>query len=64
MLSLRTAVRTRRMASLALRFVILCGVALAAGFAAFVWLLPSDEIALDRNADGIVVLTGGTARRK
>jgi uncharacterized SAM-binding protein YcdF (DUF218 family) len=62
MLSLRTAVRTRRMASFAFRFVILCGVALVAGFAAFVWLLPSDEIALDRNADGIVVLTGGTAR--
>ena len=24
--------------------------------------LPSEEVALDRNADGIVVLTGGTSR--
>jgi uncharacterized SAM-binding protein YcdF (DUF218 family) len=37
-------------------------VLLAAGFAFFIWLLPSDEVALDRNADGIVVLTGGTSR--
>jgi len=50
------------MASLAYRLVILCGVALVAGFAVFVWLLPDEEIVLDRNADGIVVLTGGTAR--
>jgi uncharacterized SAM-binding protein YcdF (DUF218 family) len=35
---------------------------LAAGFAFFIWLLPNDEVALDRNADGIVVLTGGTSR--
>jgi uncharacterized SAM-binding protein YcdF (DUF218 family) len=32
------------------------------GFAAFAWDLPSRQIALERNADGIVVLTGGTAR--
>jgi uncharacterized SAM-binding protein YcdF (DUF218 family) len=35
---------------------------LAGGFAWFVWRLPSEEIALDRNADGIVVLTGGASR--
>ncbi|HEY2526802.1 MAG TPA: YdcF family protein [Xanthobacteraceae bacterium] len=32
------------------------------GFAEFVWLLPSHQVALDRDADGIVVLTGGTSR--
>jgi uncharacterized SAM-binding protein YcdF (DUF218 family) len=35
---------------------------LAVGFAFFIWLLPNEEVALDRNADGIVVLTGGTSR--
>ena len=35
---------------------------LVLGFGFFVWLLPDEEIALDRNADGIVVLTGGTSR--
>ncbi|HKM87498.1 MAG TPA: YdcF family protein [Xanthobacteraceae bacterium] len=62
MLSLRAAVRTRRIRSVAVRLAGLCGVALVLGFAAFVWLLPSGEVALDRNADGIVVLTGGTSR--
>jgi uncharacterized SAM-binding protein YcdF (DUF218 family) len=28
----------------------------------FVWSVPTEEIALDRDADGIVVLTGGTSR--
>jgi uncharacterized SAM-binding protein YcdF (DUF218 family) len=37
-------------------------VALLLGFAGFVWLLPSHQVDLDRNADGIVVLTGGTSR--
>jgi uncharacterized SAM-binding protein YcdF (DUF218 family) len=32
------------------------------GFAGFIWLLPSRQVALDSNADGIVVLTGGTSR--
>ncbi len=36
--------------------------AVAAGFAWFVWLVPTEEISLDRTADGIVVLTGGTSR--
>jgi hypothetical protein len=35
---------------------------LVLGFAYFVWLLPNQEVALDRSADGIVVLTGGTSR--
>jgi len=62
MLSLRGAVRTRRIRSVALKLVALCVVLLLSGFAAFIWLLPGQPIVLDRNADGIVVLTGGTAR--
>jgi uncharacterized SAM-binding protein YcdF (DUF218 family) len=62
MLSLRSAVRTRRLRSVAVRLAVLCGAALVLGFAAFAWLLPDGEVALDRNADGIVVLTGGTSR--
>jgi uncharacterized SAM-binding protein YcdF (DUF218 family) len=37
-------------------------ITLALGFFCFVWQLPVDEIALTRNADGIVVLTGGASR--
>jgi uncharacterized SAM-binding protein YcdF (DUF218 family) len=62
MSSLKTAVRTRRLRSLALRLAALAAAALAIGFAVFVWQLPSQPIALDRDADGIVVLTGGTSR--
>jgi uncharacterized SAM-binding protein YcdF (DUF218 family) len=62
MLSLRTAVRTRRIRSIGLKLAVLAVVLLAAGFAFFIWLLPSEEVALDRNADGIVVLTGGASR--
>jgi uncharacterized SAM-binding protein YcdF (DUF218 family) len=36
--------------------------ALAAGFGWFMSRVPADEIPLDRNADGIVVLTGGASR--
>jgi uncharacterized SAM-binding protein YcdF (DUF218 family) len=35
---------------------------LALGFFWFIARLPADEIVLDRNADGIVVLTGGASR--
>jgi uncharacterized SAM-binding protein YcdF (DUF218 family) len=62
MVTLRTAVKTRRMRSVAIRLGVLCVILLALGFAGFVWLLPSDEVALDRSADGIVVLTGGDSR--
>ncbi len=37
-------------------------IALAGGFLWFVTRLPAEEVALDRNADGIVVLTGGASR--
>ena len=62
MLSLRGAVRTRRIRSIGLKLVMLGLILLIFGFAGFIWLLPSRQVALDRNADGIVVLTGGTSR--
>ena len=44
--------------------IVAAGLALlfAVGFFWFVTRIPDDEIALERNADGIVVLTGGAAR--
>jgi uncharacterized SAM-binding protein YcdF (DUF218 family) len=62
MLSLRGAVRTRRIRSVALKLLALCVVLLVCGFASFIWLLPSRQVALNGAADGIVVLTGGTSR--
>jgi uncharacterized SAM-binding protein YcdF (DUF218 family) len=62
MVSLETAVRTRRIKSIAARLGVLCTVVLMLGFAIFVWVLPRQQIELDRDADGIVVLTGGTSR--
>ena len=62
MLSLRAAVKTRRIRSLAVKFAVLGGIAIVLGFMGFIWLLPSQEVVLDRSADGIVVLTGGTSR--
>jgi uncharacterized SAM-binding protein YcdF (DUF218 family) len=44
---------------------VLCAVAallLGAGFLWFISRVPTDEVALDRNADGIVALTGGASR--
>jgi len=45
--------------------IAMCAIALlvlAGGFALFLWSLPADEIVLQRDADGIVVLTGGASR--
>jgi uncharacterized SAM-binding protein YcdF (DUF218 family) len=48
------------------RGVLLAAVVLLAlfggGFVWFIWNLPATEVALERNADGIVVMTGGAAR--
>jgi len=44
---------------------ILCtaaGVLVGLGFLWFIWRVPADEVALNRNADGIVALTGGASR--
>ncbi len=62
MLSLKSAVRTRRIRSVGLKLVAACVILLVFGFAGFIWLLPARQVALDSNADGIVVLTGGTSR--
>jgi len=60
--TLRTAVKRQRAKSIALKLSVIAVVLLAAGFLGFLWLLPNTEVALDHNADGIVVLTGGTSR--
>jgi uncharacterized SAM-binding protein YcdF (DUF218 family) len=62
MLSLKTAVRRRRIGVLAVRLAVLAGIASIIGFVVFLQRLPSEEVSLNRNADGIVVLTGGTSR--
>lgn len=62
MLSLKGAVRTRRIRSIGLKLILLCLFVLALGFGGFVWQLPSSQVVLDTKADGIVVLTGGTSR--
>jgi uncharacterized SAM-binding protein YcdF (DUF218 family) len=60
--SLRAALATRRICVFAAWLAGLGVVAVIVGFAWFLWELPDEEAALDRNADGIVVLTGGTSR--
>jgi uncharacterized SAM-binding protein YcdF (DUF218 family) len=62
MQNLKGAVKRRRIKSLIVRLALLGAVAVIVGFFGFAWLLPSQEVALDRKADGIVVLTGGTSR--
>jgi uncharacterized SAM-binding protein YcdF (DUF218 family) len=62
MLSLRAAVRTRRIRSVTVRLAGLFAVALVCGFAWFASRLPSEEVHLSQDADGIVVLTGGSSR--
>ena len=60
--SLRKAVRRRRIGSIGIKFIIFAAILLVGGFGYFVWELPDQQIELDRNADGIVVLTGGDSR--
>jgi uncharacterized SAM-binding protein YcdF (DUF218 family) len=60
--SLRKAVKRRRIGSIGLKLGLLIVILLVGGFGYFIWHLPSREIALDRSADGIVVLTGGDSR--
>jgi uncharacterized SAM-binding protein YcdF (DUF218 family) len=62
MVSPNTTARSRPIRSALLWLAALGAVLLTLGFAAFVWRLPSKQIVLDRNADGIVVLTGGPSR--
>ena len=46
----------------AVALLIAAPVLFGAGFLWFVLRMPTDEVALDRSADGIVVLTGGASR--
>jgi len=62
MLSLKAAVRTRWIRTFLVRLAGIGGIIIVVGFAGFLWQLPSEEVTLSRNADGIVVLTGGTSR--
>ena len=60
--SLRKAVRRRRIGSIGIKFIIFAAILLVGGFGYFIWELPDQQIELDHNADGIVVLTGGDSR--
>jgi uncharacterized SAM-binding protein YcdF (DUF218 family) len=62
MLDHRTTAQPRRISRFGAQFVALCAVLLSAGFVCFAWLVPNQQAVLDRDADGIVVLTGGTSR--
>jgi uncharacterized SAM-binding protein YcdF (DUF218 family) len=52
----------RRLARAAMFGVVACAMLICGGFVWFVYHVPAEEVALDRNADGIVVLTGGASR--
>jgi uncharacterized SAM-binding protein YcdF (DUF218 family) len=52
----------RRLGWSALVVCVAAVVLLGVGFLWFVWRVPADEVALNRNADGIVALTGGASR--
>jgi uncharacterized SAM-binding protein YcdF (DUF218 family) len=52
----------RKLASAAALIALIVAVALPLGFLWFVSQLPAKEVTLTRNADGIVVLTGGSSR--
>src|SRR5438132_9715642 len=52
----------RRLGLWTVAFCIGAAVLAGVGFLWFIWHVPADEVALDRNADGIVALTGGASR--
>ena len=52
----------RRLARRVVLFALALLAVLGAGFVWFVWHVPATEVALNRNADGIVVMTGGASR--
>lgn len=52
----------QRLRRAAIALLVAVPVLLGAGFLWFVLRMPADEVALDRSADGIVVLTGGASR--
>jgi uncharacterized SAM-binding protein YcdF (DUF218 family) len=52
----------RRLGLWTIAFCVGAAVLAGVGFLWFIWRVPADEVALDRNADGIVALTGGASR--
>ena len=52
----------RRLARVLMFSVVAVAAVICGGFAWFIYQVPAEEVALDRNADGIVVLTGGASR--
>ena len=52
----------RRLVRVTIALCVGAALLLALGFFWFVSVLPAEEVKLDRNADGIVVLTGGASR--
>ena len=52
----------RRLARGAVLFALTLLVVLGGGFVWFVWHVPATEVTLNRDADGIVVMTGGASR--
>jgi uncharacterized SAM-binding protein YcdF (DUF218 family) len=52
----------RGMVRLAAALVVAAGVVATVGFLVFVSDLPTEEVTIEREADGIVVLTGGSSR--
>jgi uncharacterized SAM-binding protein YcdF (DUF218 family) len=52
----------RLLARAAMFLVVAAAAVICAGFAWFVYHVPAEEVSLDRDADGIVVLTGGASR--
>jgi uncharacterized SAM-binding protein YcdF (DUF218 family) len=52
----------RRTGRSAIAICVVALLLLAGGFGWFLWSLPADEVKLARDADGIVVLTGGSSR--
>ena len=53
---------TRRIASAMAALCVAAALAVAIGFWWFVWSVPTQEVKLEGQADGIVVLTGGSSR--
>jgi uncharacterized SAM-binding protein YcdF (DUF218 family) len=53
---------TRKLGRAVMVILVIAAIALPAGFFWFVTRLPAEEVKLDRNADGIIVLTGGSSR--
>ncbi len=49
----------RFIARAAMTLVVVAAAVICLGFAWFVYHVPAEEVALERKADGIVVLTGG-----